>query len=269
MKTRPIIHLIALMRSRFVVLSVLAAIVILSAGCVRPTVPEERLKPAPLDLAMLKQRSDYWHDCQARMRVAVDSKTTKFNARAIVLVKGTDFVRFETFAPFGQTATLYVSNEAGPALLIPSEKALFTAQRPETLTGYFLGASLPFDVFRHALTASIPSNLIDSLQTRIDSGVLHASSSAGNRFFDWQFAPDGSTLQAVYIRQEGFEGRISYEPPVLISSDATPKKIRLTSADWSMDITIEEMQASPEFQPSAFLMPNIPGVRKVDLDKIQ
>ena len=85
----------------------------------------------------------------------VNSKTSKFSSRAIVFVKGRDFVRFETFTLFGQTAALYVSNETGPSLLIPSEKVIFTAQRPETLMQEILGVTLPV-IFSHVLTASMP-----------------------------------------------------------------------------------------------------------------
>ena len=81
----------------------------------RPTSAMSEKPPgASFETAKLKERSDFWRDYQCKFRLRVESKTSKFSSRAIVFVKGRNFVRFETFTPFGQTAALYVSNEIGP-----------------------------------------------------------------------------------------------------------------------------------------------------------
>ena len=134
----------------------LLLLLIVLAGCVSPPAPVEKPPGVPFETGKLRERSDFWRDYQCKFRLMVHSKTSKFSSRAAIFVKGRDFVRFETFTPFGQTAALYVSNEAGPSLLIPSEKVIFTAQRPETLVQEFLGVTLPVDIFRCALTASVP-----------------------------------------------------------------------------------------------------------------
>lgn len=241
------------------------------SACARPPIPTERPAPVFFDIGKIGERSDHWRDFRSKFRLKVESKTAKFSTRAIVLVKGANFARFETFGPIGQTATLYVANEAGPSLLIPSEKMVFTAQRPETLINYFLGMSLPFDIFRHTLTASIPREQIKDLQTRSDAGVVHTVSNQGTRLIDWQFlSTETPALRAMEVRDGNFRAEISYDPPVPLSPGAIPKRIRLSSSDWRMEVTVEELEQAPEFQPSVFYIPStIPGIRAVDLDKIR
>jgi hypothetical protein len=239
-----------------------------AAGCVRPHLPAELPSPMPFDVNELKTRANFWRDYVARFQLRVESKTAKFSARTIVIVKNPHFARFETFGPIGQTAALYVSNENGPSLFIPSEKVIFSAQRPETLIRYFLGVSLPFEVFRHALTASVPLEQLENIEVRSESGITHVLSKSGTGLFDWQYLQQGPALNGVYIRDGGFEGRISFDPPVALSSSVAPKRIRITSSDWNMEITLEDLQPSQQFQPSVFYLPNLPDIRKVDLDRI-
>ncbi len=241
----------------------------LCAGCARPPAPVDKPRPVPFDTARLEARTNAWSGYEAKFRLRVESPKSKFSARAIVLTKGGDLVRFETYGPIGQTAALFVSNADGPSLLVPSEKVLFVAQRPETLVRYFLGITLPFDVFRYALAAAIPPEQLRSLESVSDGGVVHLISRIDGRYFDWQFDSRGQALSGVYVRAEGFEGRVSYDPPVEPAAEAVPKKVRLSSAEWNMEISLDAMRSASEFQPTAFSMPGVPGVRRVDLDKIQ
>ena len=248
----------------------------ISAGCARPFVPPGQLQPIsgkhpapPFERAGLKERSDFWRDYQCKFRMHVDSKTSKFSSRAIVLVKGRNFVRFETFTPLGQTAALYVSNETGPALLIPSEKVIFTAQRPETLAHEFLGASLPVDLFRRVLTASVPLELLDHLEILFDAGTWRLISNSGGGYFEWQVSAEPPAIDGLTVRSAEFEGRVSYDPPVQLTREALPGKIRLSSGEWTMEISLEELTPAPQFQPSVFYMPDLPDIRKVDLDKVK
>lgn len=242
---------------------------LLAYGCARPPVPAEKPPSVPFDIDRLKARSETWRDYEARFRLRVDGQASKFSARAIVFIKGGGSARFETFGPLGQTAALYVAGENGPSLFIPSEKIVFTAQQPETLIQYFLGITLPFDVLRYSLTASVPPEQFAGLTAHSDAGILHVISNTGNRYFDWQFSPDGSALSGVFARAGGFEGRVSYDPPVALAGDAVPQKIRISSSEWSVEINLEQIKPVSEFQPKAFYMPEIPDVRKVDLDKIK
>lgn len=242
---------------------------LIMTACARPPVPIERPAPVQFDIAALKQRSDHWRDYRAKFRLRVESKTAKFGVRAVVLVKGAYFARFETFGPIGQTASLFVLNETIPELFIPSEKVIFNAARPETLISYFLGVSLPFDTFRSALSATVPADLLDGIETRAEGGVLHAVRKAGTRFFDWRFLAEGAGLTGLHVRDNEFEADIVYDPPVPISIASAPKKIRISSSDWNMEVTIEEIVPAPEFQPSVFYLPDLPEMKVVDLDKIK
>jgi len=223
----------------------------------------------PFDTAKLKEKSDFWRDFQAKFRLRVDSQTAKFSSRAIIFVRGRDFIRFETFTPLGQTAALYVFNKTGPALLIPSQKVIFAAQHPETLVREFLGVTLPVDIFRSILTASVPPEQIDRIESRFDAGAWRLISNDGVSYFEWQISSGSPALQEVFVHSAGFEGRVSYEPPVALSKDAVPDKIRISSSEWTMEIVVEELKPTSQYQPAIFYMPDLPDVRKVDLDKIK
>ncbi|SPJ16370.1 conserved hypothetical protein [Syntrophobacter sp. SbD2] len=256
----------------FVLLCFLLLLVI-SAGCARPTgnLPAVSGKPpAPsLEIAKLKERSDFWRNYQCKFRLRVDSKTSKFSSRAIVFVEGPNSVRFETFTPLGQTVALYVFNETGPALLIPSEKTIFTAQRPETLVRQFMGVNLPVDLFRYALAASVPAEQFEHIESRSEAGGWGLISNSGGSHFEWLLTAESLDLKAILVSSAEFEGRVSYDPPVGINKEAVPGKIRISSSEWNMEIVVEELKPAPTFQPSIFYMPNLPDVRRVDLDNLK
>ncbi len=256
----------------FVLLGFLLLLVI-SPGCARSLgqLPEVSGKPAApsFEIANMKERSAFWRDYQCKFRLRVDSKTSKFSSRAIVFANGRNFVRFETFTPLGQTAGLYVFNETGPALLIPSEKVIFTAQRPETLAREFLGINLPVDLFLYALTASMPAEQFEHLESRSDAGGWRLISNNGGNYFEWYFTEGGLALEGVFIRSAEFEGRVSYDPPVGLAKEAVPDRIRISSSEWNMEIRLEELKPAQQFQPSVFYMPSLPDARKVDLDKLK
>jgi hypothetical protein len=224
----------------------------------------------PFETSKLKERSDFWSNYQSKFRLRVDSQTAKFSSRAIIFVEGRDFVRFETFTPFGQTAALYIFNKTGPALLIPSQKVIFTARRPETLVHEFLGVTLPVDVFRFVLAASVPPEQIDYIESRLDAGVWRLIWNGEGSYFEWQISAGSSpALQGVFVRSAGFEGRVTYDPPVAISKEAVPDKIKISSSEWNMEVLVEELKPASQFQPSTFYLPDLPDMRKVDLDTIK
>ncbi len=247
----------------------LALLVVISVGCAHPPGPAQNPPGVPFQTSELRERADFWRDFQAKFRLRVDSPTSKFSSRAVILVKGSDLVRFETFTPLGQTAALYVSNQSGPALLIPSQKVIFTAQRPETLVREFLGVTLPVDVFRYLITASVPPGQIDHLESRFESGARRLVWNGDGSSFEWQVSAGSPALEGVSIRGAQFEGRVSYDPPVALSKDAMPDKIRISSREWTMEIVVEEMKPTSQFQASVFYLPDLTDVRKVDLDKIK
>ena len=250
----------------------LLLLLVISAGCARP--PDfpvsERPAARSFEIAKLKERSDFWRDYQCKFRLRVDSKTSKFSSRAIVFVKGRDFVRFETFTPFGQTAALYVSNETGPALLIPSEKVIFTAQRPETLVREFLGVtpagrSLSLRAYRFGPCPS--SSTISKAGS--DAGAWRLISNSEGSYFEWQITAGSPALKGHSFAAPSSRAGFPMIRLLRLSKEAVPDKIRISSSEWNMEIIIEELKPASQFQPSAFYMPNLPDVRKVDLDKIK
>ena len=256
----------------FALLGLLLFLVI-PAGCARLSgkLPEVSGKPAApsFEIANMKERSDFWRDYQCKFRLRVDSKTSKFSSRAIVFVEGPNFVRFETFTPLGQTVALYVFNETGPALLIPSEKVIYTAQRPETLVRQFMGVNLPVDLFRYALAASVPTEQFEHIESRSEAGGWGLISNSGGNNFEWRLNADSLDLGSILVSGGEFNGRVSYDPPVGIKKEAVPDKIRISSSEWNMEIVVEELKPAPPFQPSIFYMPNLPDVRRVDLDNLK
>ena len=262
--------------ARFLVAFCLLFFFVILSGCATPFLPAAKVPPVSVapsvpsfEIAKLKERSDFWRDYQCKFRIRVDSKSSKFSSRAIVFVKGHSFVRFETFAPLGQTAALFVTNETGPALLIPSEKVIFTAQHPETLVSEFLGVSLPVDLFRYVLAASIPPDRLDHIEPRSDDGIFRLISKSGDGYYEWRFTGNPLALAGLSVRSPQFEGSVSYDPPVGITTEAMPAQILISSSEWSIKIDVEELKPAPQFQPSAFYMPDLPNLRKVDLDKIK
>lgn len=247
----------------------LVLLMVFSVGCAHPPGLVQRSPGVPFEISKLQERSDFWRDFQAKFRLRVDSPTSKFSSRAIILVKRPDLVRFETFTPLGQTAALYVFNPTGPALLIPSQKVVFTAQRPETLVREFLGVTLPVDVFRYLITASIPSGQLDHIVSKFESGTWRLIWNGDGSHFEWQVSAGSPALEGVFIRGPQFECRVSYDPPVALSREAVPDKIRISSNEWTMEIALEDLKPTSQFQPSAFYMPGLSDVRKVDLDKIK
>jgi outer membrane biogenesis lipoprotein LolB len=216
------------------------------------------------EVAALKERSDFWQNFQCKLRINVNGKTARFSSPAIVLVKSPNLLRFETFTPIGMTAALFVSNQSGPSLLIPSQKAVYTAKRPETLVREFLGGvNLPVDVFSRLLSGSIPPQMFKNIESRSQDGLLRLISRSPGGYFEWQVASGG--LASVFIGTAQFEGRVSYDPPVRLAAESVPETIRISSKDWRMEVRVEQMLPATQFQPGVFQLPELPGVRRVEL----
>ena len=241
-------------------------------GCVNTPFPGGKA-PAVLpaspsaEIALMRERSNFWRNFQCKLRIDVNGETAKFSSRAIVLVKYPNLIRFETFTPLGMTAALYVSNEAGPFLLVPSQNTIFTAKRPETVVRRFLGGSLPVDVLSPLLGASIPPERLNTIQSRVRDSTLRLISKSPGGYFEWQVV--SNALARVFIGSTEFEGQVTYDPPVRLAEESAPETIRISSKGWSMTVRVEQMRPAVEFQPGVFRLPVLPGVRQVDLDRVK
>ncbi len=249
----------------------LLLLLLIVTGCVRapfppPKAPAVLLPPSPAaEIAEMQSRAEFWRNFQCKLLIDVNGKTAKFSSSAIVLVKSPNFVRFETFTPLGMTAALFVLNKTGPFLLIPSQKTIYTARRPETLVREFLGASLPVDLFGHLLSASIPPRRLKKIESRSQDGVLRLISRSPGAYFEWQII--SGALARVFIGCAQFEGEVTYDPPVRLADASVPRTIRISSKQWTMQVRVEEMRPAAQFNPGVFRLPVLPGVRQVELDE--
>jgi hypothetical protein len=216
-------------------------------------------------IAQMRQRSDFWKDFQAKVRIDVNGTTAKFSSPALILVKSSDFIRFETFTPIGMTAALFVLNPAGPSLLIPSQNKLFTAKSPEILVRRFLGGvSLPVEAFSRLLSATLTPEQLKDIRTVDSGGLLRLISKSPTQYIEWQIR--SSALERVFIGTSQFEGQVAYDPPVQLAKESTPQTINISAKDWRMRIRVEKMQPAPAFQPGVFHLPPLSGVEKVELE---
>ena len=241
----------------------LLLLLVIATGCVQP--PFQPPTPPSAVTADMMARSDFWRNFQCKLRIDVDSNNVKFSSRAIVLIKAPEFIRFETFTPFGMTAALFVLNDTGPSLLIPSRSTVYTARQPETLVRRFLGGSLPIDLFGRLLTASIPPERLQNVQTRSQGATVRLVSKSSGSYLEWEFVSGG--LARVFIGGAQFEGEVSYDPPVRLAVQSVPETIRISSKGWRMEVRVEQMRPSGEFQPGVFRLPVLPGMSRIDLDK--
>ncbi|MGC9194080.1 MAG: lipoprotein insertase outer membrane protein LolB [Syntrophobacteraceae bacterium] len=229
-----------------------------------PGPPSQRISAAD-QIAQMKQRSEFWKNFQSKVHVDVNGTTAKFSSPALILVKSSDFVRFETFTPIGMTAALFVLNPTGPSLLIPSQNKLYTAQSPEILVRRFLGGvNLPVAIFSRLLSATISPEQLKNIQILKNGGLLRLISKSPTRYIEWQIR--SGALERVFIGTSQFEGQVSYDPPVQLAQESTPQKIDISSKDWRMRIKVQQMQPAPTFQPGVFHLPALPGVQKIELE---
>jgi outer membrane biogenesis lipoprotein LolB len=258
------------MKSSFLFALGIVFSLLVSGGCVRPPVPPKLPPPAgQVDLNALRERSNHWRDYRATLRMRTESVSGKTRTRALVLFKGPQLARFESYTLMGQTAALFVRNETGASALIPSEKMVIVSQSPEALVEFFLGIGVPFEAFRYSLAGAIPLEQLERLQLYRDETVWRLSSGpeAGGLTFIWEYAPGMVALKAATVQGEGKGYRVEYDPPVAVSPESVPKKITLSSPDWRMEIQVDKMEPSPEVAPTVFYLPSLSDVRIVDLDK--
>ena len=242
---------------------------LLVAACVRAPAPS--LKPVLLnvDLQPLRDRTAHWGDYTARFRMRIENPAGNTRSGALVIFKGPQPARFESYTPFGQTVALFVRNESESSVLIPSQKAIFVSKRPEALIAHFLGIDLPLDVFRYSLVGCVPPELVADLQVFDEGAVWKASSrsSGQDRSFVWEFTPGFASLKAAAVTDRRGRYRVEYDPPVPIAVDSTPQRIVFASPEWRMEIDLEQIRPDPEVSQEIFRLPPVSGARVTSLDQ--
>jgi outer membrane biogenesis lipoprotein LolB len=221
-------------------------------------------------VAGLKNRSDHWKSFQAKLHISAESTKGKFRKiQTILLAIPPNQFRLEAFNLWGQAVGAIVSDEKGFNLFIPSEKVVFTAEKAETLIEHFIGIPLPAETFLYSIIGSIPPDQQNTLQIQTQSsGLVGYSHNPGSNWsFSWHFTSNGSSLESIDVHQGQWGYQVSYDPAVPLDPNQTPHKIIYTSADWRMELTVDEMQVAPQMQASSFRLPLPTGIRTIDLDE--
>lgn len=238
-------------------------------GCVRPIATVER--PAPMGyqetIARLKSRAEFYSGYQARLRVRAQGPKGKIQFQAVMLAGLPGRFRLEALNPFGQTAGLLLLNQENSLLWLPSENVVYTAAHPETLVQHFLGVRIPLETFAYSLIASAPASQLNDLQFYQKSGMLCArvrTEAAGG--YTWNFIPSPLSLESLEVREGGTEYTITYDPPADLGIAETPRKIKFSSFQWEMEVTVNQLARAPDLQEKVFQFPVPQGPREIRLD---
>ncbi|MGV8073736.1 MAG: hypothetical protein AB2L11_04145 [Syntrophobacteraceae bacterium] len=239
----------------------------------RPPVVERPFAPSREELILkLHNRIQYWQYYRSKLHIGAESPKGKLRRmQTVVLAIPPNLFRLEAFSMWGQTVGALVSDETGSSLLIPSEKVIFSAARPETLIEHFIGVPVSIETLLYALTASIPPDRLDKIEIRErDTLVLaHSDDPQKNRNSTWEFIRQPLALKAVEVQDGPRSYKISYDPPVSLDPQQTPSKISFVSSQWRMEVTVDQLEASPDLPASSFRMSFPVGMRSVDLDKVK
>lgn len=249
------------------------ALLLLVEGCTHP--PGEPVRPELISreewIGRLEDRSRAWKSYEAQVRIHVESPKGRFSARAVVIANLPDQMRIEAFNPFGQTASLFILNrgEGKSGLLVPSERVLYTAGKPETLVFRLLGASVPLEALGYTLTACVPPEHIPHLRLLPQgNGMLgHAQPQRQGPTLTWQFLVSPPALKAFDVHDEAGAYGVRYDPAVELQPSAVPKSIRCLGQDWQMDVSVDRMGSLQATSAAAFQLTAPTGIRTVNLDR--
>jgi outer membrane biogenesis lipoprotein LolB len=242
-------------------------------GCARRPVPVERpqITTAEELLSSLAARSDYWNTYQARLHIRGESPRGKFRFQSVIISQLPGSFRLEAYTGWGQTAGVLVITRDDSRLWIPSEKVVYTAERPQDLVGYLLGVPIPLELFGYALIASVPPEQLHALQVRRDRGgwLGVAQDTENNLQFTWQFLVSPASLQGIRVNEGLSDYNIAYEPAVNLDLTSTPERIHFASSEWQMEVRVSQMQIPRDMQASVFSLPFPEGIRTVSLDRVR
>jgi hypothetical protein len=162
-----------------------------------------------------------------------------------------------------------VAGDGGAVLWLPNDKAVFKAVRSELLVKHFLGAALPLEVLSMGLTATIPETIMNSWRmSREQEGWLAQGPHPGGGFdITWRFRETPPALAAVSVAAGDWNCHVAYDPPAALDASQTPRKVQFTAPEWRMEVSVKQIQPTPEAQPAAFQLPVPEGARIVDLDQ--
>lgn len=228
--------------------------------------------PAPVwseaQRARLQERAAHWRSYQATLHFTAETEKGRLQrVRALVLAVPPDRFRLEAMSPFGNILALFLVEAAGASLWIPSDQALMTADRPETLLKKALGLPLPFEPFAYSLAAAIPPDQLDGALLESGPGGLLLVSREPHQgwSFSWSFLDSPFALRQLMVRNGEQKYSITYDPPVPVEIDAVPTRISVATAEGQVDLKVDQMKPAPTLQEAAFSVTLPEGTRRIDL----
>ncbi len=220
---------------------------------------------------MLRQRAEAWDAFQANLRIRAEGPKGKNRFQAFAVARVPGHFRLEATNPFGQTVGVLVMNPRETTLWIPSESAVFTAADAQTLIDYFLGITIPPEVFEYGLFAGVPLNHLNA-DFQVSSSLpgrytaFSRDPKTGLRFV-WEFSSNPMALNMISILGGGDDITVRYEPKVELEPvQNIPEKITFTSSRWQMEVTPVQLERALALEDSSFFPPSAEGIRRVNLD---
>jgi outer membrane biogenesis lipoprotein LolB len=221
------------------------------------------------DLAgAFKTRLQAWENYEARVSLRAQSAKGRFSLKSVVLASPPENVRLEAFNLWGQTVAALLLDRDESIIWVPSDRTAYRSPRAEDLLKHFLGISLPPELFVYGLIGSIPPDLLKDFEAVPDATGWRASSVLSNSdlILNWKILAQPFAMESIEAKWKGQTVSIRYEPPVALSPGETPQKIRFSSPDWQMDVTVDQMRSVPAFPDESFHLPIPTDVRRVNLD---
>jgi len=240
-------------------------------GCARRVGVEQWVAPMqPSDrVAILDERARQWEGYQAVVHFSGEStKGALRRIRAVVLAAPPDMLRVEALNPFGQSVGLLLFDREQASLWIPSEKAVYTAGRAETLMRQFLGLPIPLETFVTSLAGVLPRKYLKDLKSESKDSVwrVQAQDPSEPWVSTWEFGARPFVLKEIRVVGNSQEITVRYEPPVDLAARSVPERLVFSAEDWRLEVRVDQIQSVKEFQGGAFRVNYPSGLRRIDLD---
>jgi len=252
-------------------LIVLWALVLSLSACAGPAMKEGLVAAwSETQQSKLRERSDYWRSYQATLHVTAETEKGRLQrVRTLVLAVPPDRFRLEAMSPFGNTLGLLLVEPSGASLWVPSEQALLTSERPETLVKQAIGVPLPIEAFAYCLAAAVPPGQLKGavVENREGGFVLVAEEPRHGWSFSWHFLNSPFALKQLNVRGADHEYSITYDPPVNVEISAVPNRINVSTAEGQIDVKVDQIKSAPNLQEAAFQVSFPEGVRRIDLGR--
>ncbi|MCU0574757.1 MAG: hypothetical protein MUC41_17460 [Syntrophobacteraceae bacterium] len=241
-------------------------------GCARRAGVETWTAPTPgaERLVILEERARQWEMYQGVLRINAEGpKGTLRRVRTMVLAAPPHMLRMEALNPFGQSVGLLLFARDEASLWIPSEKALYTSERAETLIQHLLGIPIPTEVFIYSLAGVVPPKvLVNMREQSVASGWrVQARDPSEPWTTTWEFGTSPFTLKEIRVAGESRDITVRYEPPVDLAARGIPERLIFSAPGWQLEVKVDQVQSVKELQGGAFQVRYPSGLRRIDLDR--